>query len=219
VGCATEQVMRAVIVAAGVIAEHRSELIELDRAIGDADHGENMNRGFVAIVEAAIKRGASPHGLDLEITESLLMEEVAANIEKLEALRELGVSVSIDDFGTGYSSLAYLAKLPVQSLKIDRSFVSRLTADGRDRTIVGAVVQLARSLGLATVAEGVETEVQLDAVRSLGCTMVQGYLFVRPMPVERLLDGTKRLRREGAEFTSDAVDKACQEASKRGFLN
>src|SRR6266513_652039 len=150
---------------------------------------------FVAIVEAAIKRGASPHGLDLEITESLLMEEVAANIEKLRALRELGVSVSIDDFGTGYSSLGYLAKLPVQSLKIDRSFIITMLKEPDTMTLVSTMISLARALRLKVIAEGVDAEDQANFLRLARCDEMQGYLIGKPVPRGSI---TALLRTEGA---------------------
>jgi len=150
---------------------------------------------FVSIVEAAIKRGASPHGLDLEITESLLMEEVAANIEKLRALRELGVSVSIDDFGTGYSSLGYLAKLPVQSLKIDRSFIITMLKEPDTMTLVSTMISLARALRLKVIAEGVDAEDQANFLRLARCDEMQGYLFSKPVPRGSI---TALLRTEGA---------------------
>jgi diguanylate cyclase (GGDEF)-like protein len=137
---------------------------------------------FVKIVEDAIAQGATPHGLDLEITESILMEEITANIEKLTALRELGVSVSIDDFGTGYSSLGYLAKLPVQALKIDRSFVITMLKEPDTMTLVSTVISLARSLRLAVVAEGVDSEEQANYLRLARCDEMQGFLISRPVP-------------------------------------
>ena len=103
-------------------------------------------RDFVATVEEALKHGAVPAGIDLEITESLIMEDVQGNIEKLKALRALGVSVAIDDFGTGYSSLGYLAKLPVQALKIDRSFIITMLDDAKAMTLVATIISLAHSL-------------------------------------------------------------------------
>jgi len=150
---------------------------------------------FVGIVEAAIKRGAAPHGLDLEITESLLMEEVTANIEKLKALRELGVSVSIDDFGTGYSSLGYLAKLPVQSLKIDRSFIITMLKEPDTMTLVSTMISLARALRLKVIAEGVDAEDQANFLRLSRCDEMQGYLFSKPVPRGSI---TALLRTEGA---------------------
>ena len=137
---------------------------------------------FVSIVEAAIKRGATPHGLDLEITESVLMEEVTANIEKLKALRELGVSVSIDDFGTGYSSLGYLAKLPVQSLKIDRSFIVTMLEEPDTMTLVSTMISLARELRLKVIGEGVDSEDQANFLRLARCDEMQGYLIGKPVP-------------------------------------
>jgi diguanylate cyclase (GGDEF)-like protein len=137
---------------------------------------------FVSLVEAAIKQGAAPHGLDLEITESLLMEEIAANIEKLKALRELGVSVAIDDFGTGYSSLGYLAKLPVQSLKIDRSFIITMLKEPDTMTLVSTMISLGRALRLKTIAEGVDSEDQAEFLRRARCDEMQGYLISKPVP-------------------------------------
>jgi len=142
--------------------------------------------GFVRIVEDAIAQGAKPHGLDLEITESILMEEVAATIDKLKALRELGVSVAIDDFGTGYSSLGYLAKLPVQSLKIDRSFIITMLAEPDVMTLVSTIISLARSLRLSVVAEGVDSEDQAKYLRLARCDEMQGYLVSRPVPRESI---------------------------------
>jgi diguanylate cyclase (GGDEF)-like protein/PAS domain S-box-containing protein len=147
-------------------------------------------RDFVGIVCAAI--APAPGVLDLEITESLIMTDIEANIGKLRALSELGVRIAIDDFGTGYSSLGYLASLPVQVLKIDLSFIARMLVDPGAMTLVTTMISLAHSLGLAVVAEGVETEEQARALRGLGCDELQGYLIDRPLPPDRLVEFLRR---------------------------
>ncbi|TMH97510.1 MAG: EAL domain-containing protein, partial [Betaproteobacteria bacterium] len=144
-------------------------------------------RDFVRDVEHAIMKGIAPVGIDLEITESLIMQDIHATIEKLKLLRKLGVQVAIDDFGTGYSSLSYLAKLPVQTLKIDRSFVIAMLEDPNTTTLVHTMITLAHSFQLKVVAEGVESEDQANMLRLLGCDQMQGYLFSKPVPVEALI--------------------------------
>jgi diguanylate cyclase (GGDEF)-like protein len=136
-------------------------------------------RSFVESVCEALN---GRYVIDLEITESRIMEDIDANIEKLRQLRSLGVGIAIDDFGTGYSSLAYLAKLPVQSVKIDRTFVSRMLKDDENMAVVQTIISLARSLNLTTVAEGVETEEQADMLGLLRCDQLQGYLMSEPVP-------------------------------------
>jgi diguanylate cyclase (GGDEF)-like protein len=125
--------------------------------------------------------------LGFEITESVLMDDAEATVETLRRLKALGVHVAIDDFGTGYSSLSYLQLFPVDTVKIDRSFVQRMSDDGGNDVIVAAVVSLARALGMDVVAEGVETAEQLAKLQLLGCRSVQGYLFGRPVPPENVL--------------------------------
>src|SRR5204863_6989567 len=141
-------------------------------------------RDFVATVEEAIKAGSVPPGIDLEITESLVMEDIEANMKKLEAVRVLGVSIAIDDFGTGYSSLGYLAKLPVHSLKIDRSFIITMLTDPAIMTLVSTIISMAHSLRLKVVAEGVDAEEQAEELDRLGCDQMQGYLFSKPLPFD-----------------------------------
>jgi EAL domain-containing protein (putative c-di-GMP-specific phosphodiesterase class I) len=143
-------------------------------------------RDFVATVEEAIRAGAIPPGIDLEITESLVMEDIDANVQKLEALRLLGLSIAVDDFGTGYSSLGYLAKLPVQTLKIDRSFIITMLKDSHTMTLVSTIISLAHSLNLKVVAEGVDAEEQAKVLKRLGCDQMQGYLFSKPIPGDQL---------------------------------
>ena len=128
-----------------------------------------------------------PSQLCLEITETSLMREASRDLSHLMGLKRLGVALSIDDFGTGYSSLAYLHELPVDELKIDRSFITRLGRDRRDRHLVEAIVGMARALGLDVLAEGVESDHQLQVLDGLGCTLIQGYLVSRPQPAEQLL--------------------------------
>jgi diguanylate cyclase (GGDEF)-like protein/PAS domain S-box-containing protein len=139
---------------------------------------------MAAIIEAS---SLSPSALILEITESVLMDEKTGAVSKLAALRSLGVRLAVDDFGTGYSSLLYLRRYPLDILKIDRSFVAGLVDNAEDATIVDAVVRLAHSFGLQTVAEGVETAEQLRLLRALGCDMGQGHFWSRPLPPETLL--------------------------------
>ena len=141
---------------------------------------------IVDIVKAAIACGASPTALDVEITESLLMEDVAGNIEKLRALRGLGMKLAIDDFGTGYSSLGYLARLPVHTLKIDRSFIVTMLDEADTMTLVSTIISLAHSLKLNVVAEGVEQEEQAKVLRLLRCDEIQGFLFSKPVPLQTL---------------------------------
>jgi diguanylate cyclase (GGDEF)-like protein/PAS domain S-box-containing protein len=143
-------------------------------------------RDFVATVETALKRCTAPPCIDLEITESLVMEDIQGNIEKLNEARKLGVSIAIDDFGTGYSSLGYLAKLPVQTLKIDRSFIITMLAEADTMTLVSTIISLAHSLKLKVVAEGVDAEEQAKILRLLRCDEMQGYLYSRPVPFDEI---------------------------------
>ncbi|HEX5501921.1 MAG TPA: EAL domain-containing protein [Thermomicrobiales bacterium] len=130
--------------------------------------------------------GLPPHLLQLEITESVLMDDAAATLATLGALKRLGVQLAIDDFGTGYSSLSYLKRFPVDWLKVDRRFVAGLGTDAEDTAIVRAVVNLAAALRLAVTAEGVETADQVARLQALGCTLAQGFYFARPLPAAAL---------------------------------
>ena len=130
--------------------------------------------------------------LGVEVTETVVMQDPIGAARTLQALRELGVHLSIDDFGTGYSSLAYLKRFPVDTIKIDRAFVTLLADDHVDRAIVNSVVQLAGALNMRVVAEGVETEEQAEALRTLGVHRMQGFLFARPQPapaIDAMLEG------------------------------
>jgi len=144
-------------------------------------------KDFVESVRNALEGSiAGSHGLDLEITESLIMEDIEDNIGKLQAIKDMGVNIAIDDFGTGYSSLGYLAKLPVNALKIDRSFIITMAASANSMTIVSTIISLAHSLGLKVIAEGVETEEQSKFLRLLKCDEIQGYLISKPIPAAEI---------------------------------
>ena len=142
---------------------------------------------IVATIEEILSRtGLPPEHLTLEITESALMKDAAAALVVLRALKEIGVLLAIDDFGTGYSSLSYLQRFPLDILKVDRMFVQELGQDGGGDEIVSAVISLAHALGLEVVAEGVETDQQLEILRALQCDFAQGFLFSRPVPASEL---------------------------------
>ena len=140
---------------------------------------------FGALIEQALaEAGSEPARLKLEITESLAMEDIDDAVGKLEGLKRRGVRVSLDDFGTGNSSLSYLTRLPLDQIKIDKSFVGKLPDSSSDALIVQMIIGMARGLGLEVVAEGVETQAQFAYLRELGCDLYQGYLFARPLPRE-----------------------------------
>jgi len=142
---------------------------------------------LVAQVRLALEStGLAPHALELEVTEGVLIDNVEAVIELLSRIKQTGVSIALDDFGTGYSSMAYLRRLPIDVLKIDQSFVRDLAHDEDARSIVQAIVALAHALHKSVVAEGVETLVQADLLRALGCEEAQGYYFSRPVTAAAL---------------------------------
>ncbi len=142
-----------------------------------------QQRDFVKLVQRAVEElGGKGCGLDLEITESLIMNDIEENMKKLAAIGEMGVKIAIDDFGTGYSSLGYLAKLPVHALKIDRSFVDTMTTSSHSLTIVSTIISLAHAIGLKVIAEGVETKEQAKFLQLLKCDELQGYLYSVPIP-------------------------------------
>ncbi|MEK7437854.1 MAG: EAL domain-containing protein, partial [Pseudomonadota bacterium] len=142
-------------------------------------------KDFVATVERALG-AAGQDVLELEITESLIMQDVDANIRTLRAIRDMGVEIAVDDFGTGYSSLSYISRLPINTLKIDRAFIMNMTSNPDDLSIVSTIISLGHSLELKIVAEGVETEEQANLLRLLRCDEFQGYLFSRPIPAAQI---------------------------------
>jgi len=157
---------------------------------------EFRQRDVAAEIAAVLhETGLAPQYLEIELTESVLMHQTGQVLDTLNALKALGVGVSIDDFGTGYSSLAYLKRYPIDKLKIDRSFVMDTPGNADDVAIVTAIIQMGRSLQLKTVAEGVETQAQIDLLAGLGCDLMQGFALSEPMDVP----GTERWLRGGAK--------------------
>lgn len=146
---------------------------------------------LIADIERTLRQtGVAPHWLEVELTEGSLMENTQHTIASLQRLRTMGVKISIDDFGTGYSSLAYLRRFPIDTLKIDIAFIREVTTNPQDAAITRTIIELAHSLSLQVVAEGVETQDQLAFLKAAGCDQIQGYLFSRPLPaatLERLL--------------------------------
>ena len=134
-----------------------------------------------------METGMPPADLELEITESALIYDVESAITTMEELMGLGVSISLDDFGTGFSSLSYLRRFPIDTLKIDKSFISEVTTDPDSEVIVNTIIAMAHSLKLKVIAEGVETEEQLAMLHARGCDQAQGYLFSRPLPYQEVI--------------------------------
>ena len=145
--------------------------------------------GFLAEVQRLLEQAGTPPGsLELELTESMLMGDMEASIQVLQAFRDLGYRIAIDDFGTGFSCLNYLRRLPVNQLKIDQSFVRDMHTDGASLAIVTSIINLAQSLGMETIAEGVETAEESALLAGQGCYLMQGYHFAKPLPVAQFED-------------------------------
>jgi len=155
------------------------------------------------VKQALAQSGLAPHYLDLELTESTLMQDPDSAVEILLELKSMGVQISIDDFGTGYSSLSYLKRFPIDAVKIDRSFVRDITTNPDDAAIAGAVVAMAHSLKLKVIAEGVETLEQLEFLRGLKCDEMQGYFITPPVPAEQLIQTV-----EGVNYPLDGFREA-----------
>jgi EAL domain-containing protein (putative c-di-GMP-specific phosphodiesterase class I) len=161
------------------------ELAHLTLAVNVSAH-QFGQVDFVDQVLAVLKNtGANPRFLKLELTESLLVDNVQDIIGKMFALKARGVGFALDDFGTGYSSLSYLKRLPLDQLKIDQSFVRDILVDPNDAAIARTIVALAESLGLGVIAEGVETETQREFLAKSGCHAFQGYLYSKPVPLDK----------------------------------
>ena len=180
-------------IGAWVLEQACAQLVEWQRLEPGMSVAVNLSVGqmlapnMVDLVVSILRRtGARPADLCLEMTESVLMDDVDQSEEAVAALKAAGIQLAIDDFGTGYSSLSYLRRFPVDTLKIDRSFVSGLGTDPHDAALVAAIITMAAALGLQVTAEGVETELQLAHLKNLGCHRAQGFYLARPMPAEAL---------------------------------
>jgi len=165
---------------------HGAEAARLNIAV-NVSARQLADESFTEVVAASLRgSGLDPDKLWLEITESTLMGNGDSTITLLRSLRDLGVHLAIDDFGTGYSSLSYLKQFPVETLKVDRSFVDEIDHNSGDMAIVRAIIALGDSLGLSVIAEGVERSAQVHELRALGCFLAQGYFYGKPAPASAL---------------------------------
>lgn len=182
-------------------AGHDSFSIAVNVSANEFGHPRLLGRAAMALREAGIAADA----LEIEITESALVQDTATTIATLQALRKMGLRIAIDDFGTGYSSLAYLKRFPVDILKIDKSFVKNIAVDRGDAAIARTIISLARNFDLTVHAEGVETPQQLAFLADRGCDRAQGYLFSRPVPAADLLQLVQRLEANPHEMLTAAA--------------
>jgi len=157
-------------------------------AVNISAHQFNIDDFVQSVFSALSESGLPAYCLELEVTESVVMHDIAAVVEKLRLLRDGGVTIAIDDFGTGYSSLQYLVELPLDVIKIDKSFVDRIAGAAQGPMLANTILKMAQELGLKTVAEGVESEAQKDQLRQLDCDYIQGYYYSKPAPVSELTD-------------------------------
>lgn len=152
-----------------------------------------VQKDFIDMVNDIIKRsGVDPRYINIEITESILMESIETNISKINELKKIGVKISLDDFGKGYSSLTYLKDIPFDTLKIDKLFVDELCNEKDDNAIVGTIIKLAHQMNLEVVAEGVESEEQYRYLINNNCDLIQGYYISKPIPIEEIEDVLKK---------------------------
>jgi len=168
------------------IKEIRGEGLKLPKVSVNVSALEFNNTLVQRVKQALLRTGIRPEHLELELTEGIMMDSRLATVEALEQLKELGVSLSIDDFGTGYSSLSYLSRFPLDELKIDRSFVIDYDKGEENASLIVAIIAMAKSLNLRIVAEGVETHQQMHFLRDQGVSIIQGYLFSKPVPANEL---------------------------------
>ena len=144
-----------------------------------------MKKGFIKEISDLIeKSGLSPSQLEIEITESILMDSADKALQRINELKATGIKLAIDDFGTGYSSLSYLNKIPADLLKIDKSFIDRINTNESSKQYVAAMISIGHIMGLDVISEGVEKEEQLEALRSIGCELIQGFIWGKPLPPE-----------------------------------
>jgi len=167
---------------------HRAGYSDLRVSVNIASQQLTQSDLVATVNKVLESTGLDGKYLELELTESSLMTDVETTIQTLRNLKDTGLSLSVDDFGTGYSSMTYLKRFPLDSLKIDRSFVQDLNVDANDAAITRAVIALAKALDLSTIAEGVEEEEQLAFLRVLGCDLIQGYYFSRPLPEDGIIE-------------------------------
>ena len=197
-----EWVVRAV---CSQIRDWQTQGISAPRVAVNLSTRQFQHKNLVLMVEGILREtGVAPDLLELELTESLLMSDAEEAAGMLRELKGLGVRLGIDDFGTGYSSLAYLKRFPLDTLKIDRAFIRDIVTDSDDATLTLTIINLAHSMRLKVVAEGVETQAQVDFLRRNGCDEMQGYYFARPMPAGECL----RMLIEDREFTENATRSA-----------
>jgi EAL domain-containing protein (putative c-di-GMP-specific phosphodiesterase class I) len=182
--------------------------------------GRHLQRGELLqdVAHALASSGLEAPNLVIELTESTIMYNTDANLERLQQLKALGVRLAIDDFGTGYSSLSYLHRFPIDILKIDRSFVSRLTNSENGPELARAVITLGETLGLDTVAEGIELEPQVASLLELGCVAGQGFLFAKAGPLEELSKSSFVARRN-EHWTTQSADENLSATGRFKALN
>ncbi|MDP2265829.1 MAG: EAL domain-containing protein, partial [Thiobacillus sp.] len=165
---------------------HAAGLNQIEIAV-NVSSKEFWHEGLIPGIQTALKQsGLPPQALQIELTEGIFMENMDAAVKRVHELKALGISVSVDDFGTGYSSLAHLKRFPLDVLKIDRYFVKDVQHDPVNVALIRSILSLSQDLKLENVAEGVETQEQLECLRKLGCQVVQGYFISRPVPAEQL---------------------------------
>ncbi|MCB1528368.1 MAG: EAL domain-containing protein [Hyphomicrobiaceae bacterium] len=172
---------------------------------------------LASVREAIATSGINPERIKVEITESLLMNKDRATLFQLDQIRDLGIHISMDDFGTGYSSLSYLQSYPIDCIKIDRAFVSGLDKGGSSAAIIEAIARLANALGMTTVAEGVETDAQLDLLKEIGCTEAQGYLLGKPARIDDILPIADNEPSGEPRSEQNKSDNASTQARSKGF--
>jgi EAL domain-containing protein (putative c-di-GMP-specific phosphodiesterase class I) len=189
------------------LAKWHEQKMLLSMSVNVSARQLDSNSLIAAVKEALAANGLAPSFLVLEVTESAVMLNLGDAAKRLRALKSLGLKLAIDDFGTGYSSLAYVQQLPVDVLKIDRSFVSRLGISRHASTLVRSVVELATALGLTTVAEGIESQAQYDELRSIRADSGQGYLFSHPLEVGVFEDLVRIDSRTGKVYMTDGPDR------------